>query len=270
MNKILIINTGGTISKYPNNTFDELLVNNELLSKKILNDINITDRSDILIENIINKDSLNINKEDKQEILSLCLNYFTEYEVSKFIIFHGTDTMKDTAQFLNNYFKQYFNNKIQIVLLGSMTPFSIDKSEASFNFGVGYSFLKYKNKKGIFISMNGYLEKWNHLYKDVDNLIFKKIADKEKLVINKLEEFTDIKEQIRKENGTKEYSKEIIKNKIKFIKNTDKNEIIFIDNYFCPDCKSKIKTTRKFSLYECSNCEKKSINISDFIEAKKI
>ena len=265
MKKILIINTGGTFCKYPNKTFDEMIVDNSKLSEEILKEINFSNTDNIFFENIINKDSLDMKIEDRRLIKELISDYYKNKNIDRFIIIHGTDTIDITAKYLNRCLKHYgFFRKAKILLLGSMIPFSQNKTEPSFNLGVGYGFLQSNKKKGVFISMNGIISKLDKIKKNKDKLIFEEIKTKNKVQnkecsIKDLEKFKGLAEKIKIQNEYNDNYKVV-----------EKNKEIIVDNYFCPDCTNKVKTTESFQWFQCVHCRKIETSINSFVEFNKL
>jgi L-asparaginase len=161
MKKILIINTGGTFNKQYDELSGKLFVlqnndniNNILKSSKI---------DDIKIKGILYKDSLDIKKSDRKELVKMIL----KSEYNNIIIIHGTDTMNKTASFLNKKIK----NK-SIVLTGSMIPYLINSAEAISNLMSAYGFLQNKTKNGIYIAMHGHIQKNKKIKKNYAKGIF--------------------------------------------------------------------------------------------------
>ncbi len=158
MNKkkeILILNTGGTFNKI----YD--LINGILVVPKgdraIKKIIKLSKIYDIKVTGIIYKDSLDINNYDRKKLV----NYIKKSKFHKIIIVHGTDTINITAKYLSKYIIDK-----QIILTGSMVPFSINPIEATSNLMNSYGFLKNNNKSDIYISMHGLIEKHKRIKKN--------------------------------------------------------------------------------------------------------
>ena len=138
--KLLI--TGGTIDKVYNKLSGELEFSESHLEQMLERGRVSLDTSP---EILFLKDSLDMNGEDRNLILSKCL----ECDEDNIVITHGTDTMVETAKLLGN--------KIQdktIVLFGAMVPYSIDNSDALFNLGVALNAAQTKDS-GVYVAMNG-------------------------------------------------------------------------------------------------------------------
>ena len=79
----------------------------------------------------------------------------------KIIITHGTDTMVETAKYLED-----IKNKT-IVLTGSMQPARFRKTDAIFNSGFAYAaVLSLEN--GIYIAMSGRIFQSDNVRKNID------------------------------------------------------------------------------------------------------
>ena len=155
MQKITIVNTGGTFNKRYNPLNGELIVDK---TSSALKDITQKwlNRFDEIID-IIGKDSLDIDDSDRLEILET----IKKAKNHKIIIIHGTDTMDITAQYLSKH-----NISKQIILTGAMMPYSIDPVEATANFASALGYIQAIEKNDIYISMNGIISKYKKVVKD--------------------------------------------------------------------------------------------------------
>ena len=119
------------------------------------------------IENICEKDSREINKDDLNKLWSAIKLSKTE----NILITHGTFTMQNTAEFLENLIKKEKINK-KIIITGAMIPiigFSI--SDAAFN--LGYSLASFGSvESGVYICMNGGVFKAGEMQKNIELLRF--------------------------------------------------------------------------------------------------
>ncbi len=153
--KVTIINTGGTFNKRYNPIKGALEVpsDNLALDKIIASCHNI----EFEIKNIVSKDSLDMDDNDRQ-IITDAVN---ETSNDKIIIIHGTDTVDLTSQFL----KEQVSNK-NIVFTGAMVPMSIDEVEATMNFSQALGFLSAPIENGIYLAMHGVVVDASKLIKD--------------------------------------------------------------------------------------------------------
>lgn len=153
--KITIINTGGTFNKRYNPILGALEVpsDNIALNKIIASCHNV----EFEIHNIVSKDSLHMDDNDRQ----LITNTVKQSKNEKVIIIHGTDTVDLTSAFL----REQINNK-QIVFTGAMVPMSIDEVEATMNFSQALGFLSANVNNGIYLAMHGVVVDASKLVKD--------------------------------------------------------------------------------------------------------
>jgi len=161
MKKILLINTGGTFNKVYQPLNGELIVDNTATA---LEDIASKWLCKFEIINIIGKDSLYINNQDR--LLLLATINHSRYD--DIIIIHGTDSMNITAEYLADG----GDLGKRIVLTGAMIPYSIDPVEATANLASAFGYLQTLNKDGIYITMNGIFGPYNKIKKDRKNAKF--------------------------------------------------------------------------------------------------
>ncbi len=155
--KILLINTGGTFNKVYQPLNGELFVDNTATALKNIASKWLCEFESI---NIIGKDSLYINDQDRLLLLATINN--SRYD--NIIIIHGTDSMNITAEYLADV-----DLGKHIVLTGAMVPYSIDPVEATANLASAFGYLQTLNKDGIYIVMNGIFGPYNKIKKDKKN-----------------------------------------------------------------------------------------------------
>ena len=102
-------------------------------------------------------------------------NIIMESKDDSFIIVHGTDTMNETAEFLDAVFEDR-----KIVLVGSMKPFEIESIEATLNLGIAIGFLNAQPQNGVYISMSGYIAEWDKIVKNRAKGEFELVEESEK------------------------------------------------------------------------------------------
>jgi len=151
----LIVNIGGTFNKIYNPITGNLDIYKD---NNIIKDIiNKTKLKNIKIDGMIYKDSLDLTKKDRIDLV----NYINKSKYNNIIIVHGTDTIDITAKYLNKHIK----NK-NIVLTGSMIPYSINSIEATANLFLAYGFLLNCEKNDIYIAMHGIVKRFNKIKKN--------------------------------------------------------------------------------------------------------
>ena len=153
--KITVINTGGTFNKRYNPILGELEVPKDSLALDEI--ISYCYNIDFDVLNIISKDSLEMNDDDRELIVRTIKNCKNQ----NIIIVHGTDTMDLTAKYLDEKIKDK-----TIVLTGAMLPISINKVEATLNFSQAIGFLNSNCESGIYISMHGSVKNYKKLIKN--------------------------------------------------------------------------------------------------------
>jgi L-asparaginase len=138
--KVLI--TGGTIDKQYNELNGELIFTQSSVEDMLAQG---GAKLDISVETVMLKDSLDMDDNDRQKILTSCL----ACEESQIVITHGTDTMVETSQVLSAGIKDK-----TIVLLGAMVPYRFKNSDALFNLGCAMAAVQ-TLVNGVYITMNG-------------------------------------------------------------------------------------------------------------------
>ena len=151
---IAILTTGGTFDKIYFDANSEYSIGEPCISS-ILDEGNVT--SEFRIKSILKKDSLDINQEERELIKKSVI----ECEEEKIIIIHGTDTMVETAKFLEE-----IKDKT-IVLTGSMQPARFKKTDAIFNSGFAFA-AALSLEDGVYIAMNGKIFNSSNVRKNID------------------------------------------------------------------------------------------------------
>ncbi|MGB5867991.1 MAG: asparaginase domain-containing protein [Arcobacteraceae bacterium] len=159
--KILILNTGGTFNKVYNQIEGKLVVPQDNYAVETIIESTKIDYFDI--DGIIYKDSLEITKDDRKELVK----YIKKTDYEKVIIIHGTDTMGETAKFIAKNIKDKL-----IILTGAMIPFSLNRMESTSNLLLAVGYMQQKTKNGVYISMHGNVKKHNKIYKNRELGIF--------------------------------------------------------------------------------------------------
>jgi len=160
MKKILVINTGGTFNKIYNPLTGTLEIDKE---GKALQEITDLWLNKFKIINIIGKDSLEMDKKDREEIVKT----IKKHSEKRVIIVHGTDTIDATAKYIDRA-----ELKREIILTGAMIPYSINPVEATANFASAYGYILGVNRKGVHISMNGRIENYKRVIKNKEKGYF--------------------------------------------------------------------------------------------------
>ncbi len=151
---MLILNTGGTFNKRYNPLTGEMEVPYDNLAvEKILS----TFTYDVELAGLIYKDSLDMDMEDRKMMTKI----IAASSDTHFVIIHGTDTMDMSAAFLD----EILDDKV-IVFTGAMVPFEIDPIEATANLAMALGFAKSMKVPGVYICMQGSVERHDKLVKN--------------------------------------------------------------------------------------------------------
>tara|TARA_E500000075_G_scaffold34474_1_gene30924 strand:- start:2600 stop:3082 length:483 start_codon:yes stop_codon:yes gene_type:complete len=158
---IEIITTGGTIDKVYFDKKNDYQVGDPFIGD-LLTKMNVN--VDYHISPLMRIDSLDMVDDDRKKIL----NHIVKSKFDKILITHGTDTIVDTATYLNQLKSK------TIVLTGSLKPALFIDNDAIFN--IGCAFTSVQNlSKGVYIIMNGQVFKPNNCKKNTDKNFFEKI-----------------------------------------------------------------------------------------------
>lgn len=163
---ILILITGGTLDKDYVTTSGELTFSKTHLPM-LLESANIT--HPIQLETLMLKDSLEMNTHDRQTICEAV----QKSPINKIIVTHGTDTMTQSANAVQNRLKQAGLSKT-VVFTGAMRPFQLGKSDASFNIGCAISAVQLL-PAGSFIAMNGNIYPAGKVIKNLKKGVFEQL-----------------------------------------------------------------------------------------------
>ncbi|MFL9924232.1 asparaginase domain-containing protein [Herbaspirillum lusitanum] len=107
-------------------------------------------------------DSLDMQDIDRQRVLAAC----SRAPEDAIVIIHGTDTMQDTARVLGAA-----PLGKTIILTGAMIPYSIQGSDAQFNFGFACGVAQVL-PHGVYVAMNGRVFPWDQVQKNRSAGIF--------------------------------------------------------------------------------------------------
>lgn len=164
---MLFLLTGGTIDKMPitlpDGTFDnDSKVFNETHIPEMLGKARFT--GEYSLKTLFMIDSLDMTDRHREQIND-ALEATDETQI---ILTHGTDTMPETARFLN---RNRLADKT-IVLTGAMTPYSMgDSSDALFNVGSAIAYVQ-SLPPGIYVAMNGQAFESDNVRKDPESGTF--------------------------------------------------------------------------------------------------
>ena len=166
MQPIKILTTGGTIDKIYFDAKSTYEVGEPNIEKVLAElPLNI----DYSITSILQKDSLEITSADRDLIVAAV----QDTEEKRIIVTHGTDTMVETAQALQNV----VGDKT-IVLTGALEPALFKTSDAMFNIGCAIAAVQ-ALPSGVYITMNGRIFESGNVVKNVELGRFMTLDEKE-------------------------------------------------------------------------------------------
>ena len=156
--KILFIQTGGTIDKdYPRKQGGYAFEFGEPATKRILE--NLDTQLEYEIVTAFQKDSLEINQQDRDKLLNLIENRPEQ----RIIITHGTDTLIESARFLESQL-----SKRCIVLTGAMRPERFSNSDAAINLGMALAAVQLLHD-GVYICIQGLVKQASLMRRKLEN-----------------------------------------------------------------------------------------------------
>jgi len=120
---------------------------------------------DVEVRTLMMIDSLDMDDDDRQVILSQCRKCPHE----RIVVTHGTDTMEQTARLLGAGITDR-----TIVLTGAMIPFAFGSSDGLFNLGSALAFAQ-SLPHGVYVAMNGRVFAWDNVRKNRDAGVFEEL-----------------------------------------------------------------------------------------------
>jgi L-asparaginase len=160
--KILILVTGGTFDKEYNELAGELFFKDTHVSEMLKLGRSLVPT---YVHTLMMIDSLNMTDADREAITKFC----KEADQDHIIITHGTDTMAETAR----YIQKQISDKT-IVLTGAMVPYKFGSSDGLFNLGSAMAFVQTLSK-GVYIAMNGKYFHADNVRKDTKHGVFEEL-----------------------------------------------------------------------------------------------
>lgn len=166
---MLFIVTGGTIDKMPvylpDGSFDnDSKVFGETHLPEMLEKARyLGERS---VRQLFMIDSLDMTDEHRDVVMAVA----EESNEQKIVITHGTDTMPETARYLER--SRALAHKT-IVCTGAMVPYSVSaESDALFNIGTAIAYAQ-ALPSGVYVAMNGQAFNAQNVWKDVEAGVFR-------------------------------------------------------------------------------------------------
>lgn len=155
---IKILTTGGTIDKVYFDQLSEFQIGDPQITE-ILRPVQPGFRFEV--QAVLRKDSLELTAEDR----ALIRRTVEADPGERFLITHGTDTMRETAQTLTGIPGK------TIVLTGALAPARFKESDATFNVGFALGCLQ-ALPPGVYLAMNGLIFDPFRVRKNRDRMTF--------------------------------------------------------------------------------------------------
>ncbi|CAN5305657.1 asparaginase domain-containing protein [soil metagenome] len=156
--RLKIFTTGGTIDKIYFDALSDFEVGEPQIGR-ILADARVT--FDYEIVQLMRKDSLELDDEDRRRIRQAV----AAETASHVLITHGTDTMVETANTLDDLPGK------TIVMTGALNPARFQSSDAIFNIGLAVGAAQIM-PPGVYIAMNGCVFEAHSVRKNRDRNLF--------------------------------------------------------------------------------------------------
>ncbi|WP_043933580.1 asparaginase [Bacillus sp. EB01] len=100
MRKVVLLTTGGTIASKPNKDSGKL-ASGEMTGEELAALCNLPDDIEVIVESVFQKASMHITFDDLIYLKSRIDYYFQDETIWGAVVTHGTDTMEETAYFLD-------------------------------------------------------------------------------------------------------------------------------------------------------------------------
>ncbi|WP_316569771.1 asparaginase [Neobacillus sp. YIM B06451] len=100
MRKVVLLTTGGTIASKPNKTSGKL-ASGELTGEELVEMCNLPEDIEVVVESVFQKASMHITFRDLVYLKDKIEHYFKDESVAGVVVTHGTDTLEETAYFLD-------------------------------------------------------------------------------------------------------------------------------------------------------------------------
>jgi L-asparaginase len=100
MKKVVLLTTGGTIASRPNKESGKL-ASGALTGEELAAMCNLPENIEVIVDSVFQKASIHITFEDLVVLKDKIEMYFKDLDVAGVVVTHGTDTMEETAYFLD-------------------------------------------------------------------------------------------------------------------------------------------------------------------------
>jgi len=155
--QITFVQTGGTIDKdYPRSSGGWAFEFGDPATRRLLERLDPS--FDFEVREVCQKDSLEITDEDRAQMAAVIAGL----ESSRVVVTHGTDTMLETARYLDDRIQ----DKV-VVITGAMRPERFSNSDAPLNLGCAIAAAQLA-EPGVWIAMHGVVRRHGEMQRDPD------------------------------------------------------------------------------------------------------
>jgi len=159
MQTIHLITTGGTIEKvYSEESGAVLNIDSKI--ERYLGQLRLPD-CDVHVVPLMNKDSLEMTAQDRRQLAAELASLLPNGH--PVVIIHGTDTMVETALYIQKTFEHQL--KVPIILTGAMTPLGFERSDGLQNLTESLLAARLL-RPGVFIVFHGRVHRAHRVRKD--------------------------------------------------------------------------------------------------------
>ena len=159
--QVTILTTGGTIEKSYCESDGSVKNQESLLKAMLLSRLRLP-HTDFWIEEVMAKDSLDMNESDRK-LIAEKIESHSESD-RPIVVLHGTDTMSKTLMHCHQNLKK---PKVAVIFTGAMKPAGFVDSDAQQNFTEAL-FASQIVPPGFYISFHGHLFEAPHVRKNHD------------------------------------------------------------------------------------------------------
>jgi L-asparaginase len=169
--RIAMISTGGTIEK----TYDELrgVLENRFSVLDVMLDMLVLDGVEIERIRLMNKDSLDMEPEDHEEIARTTMEQAATHD--GIVIVHGTDRLATTGDVIYSHYEPLDGPPVPIVLTGAMRPYVMRTTDAVQNLTEALLAVQFL-EPGVYVAMHNKVLQFPGVLKDKDAGTFVKLA----------------------------------------------------------------------------------------------
>ena len=100
LKKVILLTTGGTIASKPNKESGKL-ASGAITGEELASMCQLPENIEVIIESVFQKPSMHITFDDWIVLKKKIEGYYRDQDISGVVVTHGTDTMEETAYFLD-------------------------------------------------------------------------------------------------------------------------------------------------------------------------